>query len=243
MTLSSRVAIVTGAARGIGKSIADRLANDGATVVSGDVDVEPVADEAASNGGVAIAVDVSDPEQVSALTDRVMERFGRIDILVNNAGVYPETPWDDLDFAEWRRVLGINLDGVFLMSKAVYAPMRAAGYGRIVNMASDLLVSPPPSMTHYVASKGGVFGFTRGLAREVGVHGITVNAVAPGLIDTETVRDNIPPEIIDIIVGTQAIPRIGEPDDVASAVAFLASEDAGWITGSMLAVGGGKCLH
>ena len=244
MRLSDRVAIVTGAARGIGRACAARLTADGAAVVLADTDSQGV-EEAASglDGAIGIEADVSVPEQVQALVDRSAARFGRIDILVNNAGIYPEIAWDDLDFGTWRRVMATNLDSVFLMSKAVHPHMRAAGYGRIVNLASELMQSPPPGLVHYVASKGGVFGFTRALATELGVDGITVNSVAPGLIGTETVTEGIPEDVIDLIVGSQAIPRLGMPDDVASVVAYLATEEAGFVTGSMITVGGGRHRH
>lgn len=238
MRFANRVAIVTGAATGIGRAVSERLASEGASVVLGDVDGDGVQSAAAGlDGAVALEVDVADPHQVEAIVERTTERFGRIDVLVNNAGIYPEVAWDDLDFRLWRRVIATNLDGMFLMSKAAYGPMRAAGYGRIINLASELLQNPPPGMVHYVASKGGVFGFTRALATELGQHGITVNSVAPGLIGTETVTDGIPE---DIIVASQAIPRLGTAEDVASVVAYLATEEAGFVTGSMITVGGGR---
>ena len=238
MRFANRVAIVTGAATGIGRAVSERLASEGASVVLGDVDGDGVQSAAAGlDGAVALEVDVADPHQVEAIVERTTERFGRIDVLVNNAGIYPEVAWDDLDFRLWRRVMATNLDGMFLMSKAAYGPMRAAGYGRIINLASELLQNPPPGMVHYVASKGGVFGFTRALATELGQHGITVNSVAPSLIGTETVTDGIPE---DIIVASQAIPRLGTAEDVASVVAYLATEEAGFVTGSMITVGGGR---
>ncbi len=241
MRFANRVAIVTGAATGIGRAVSERLASEGASVVLGDVDGDGVQSAAAGlDGAVALEVDVADPHQVEAIVERTTERFGRIDVLVNNAGIYPEVAWDNLDFRLWRRVMATNLDGMFLMSKAAYGPMRAAGYGRIINLASELLQNPPPGIVHYVASKGGVFGFTRALATELGQHGITVNSVAPGLIGTETVTDGIPEDIIDIIVASQAIPRLGTAEDVASVVAYLATEEAGFVTGSMITVGGGR---
>nr|MBA3235870.1 SDR family oxidoreductase [Chloroflexota bacterium] len=153
------------------------------------------------------------------------------------------TAWDDIDFAEWRRIMAVNLDGVFLTCRAASDEMRKKGYGRIVNIASNVLVAGTPNLAHYVASKGGVFGFTRALATELGKYGITVNAVAPGLTETEGVMASPHAEAFDFVQSLQAIPRHGVAADIAPAVAFLASEEAAWVTGSMLVVDGGHTRH
>ena len=181
MKLEGRVAIVTGAGQGIGRAIAEKLRAEGASVVVADKNSETAEKTAAEIGGTAHVTDVSDPDQVSALVTAAAGQFGKIDILVNDAAIIPFVPWEDLDFAEWRRVMSVNIDGVFLMCKAVYPHMKAAGYGRIVNIASNVVTAGTPNMAHYVSSKGAVFAFTRSLATEVGQYGITVNAVAPGL--------------------------------------------------------------
>src|SRR5439155_26745478 len=148
-------------------------------------------------------------------------------------------PWDDVTFEEWRRIMATNLDGTYLTNRAVYRPMREAGYGRIVNIASNVILAGTPNLAHYVASKGGVWAFTRALAREVGKYGITVNSVAPGLTASEGVLASPHAEAFEFVQMLQAIPRRGEPNDIARAVAFLASEEAGWVTGQMIVADGG----
>ncbi len=243
MKLEGRVAIVTGAGQGIGRAIAEKLRDEGAGVIVANKNSETAAKTAAEIGGTAHVSDVSDPDQVSALVAAAVDQFGRLDILVNDAAIVPFVPWEELDFAEWRRVMSVNIDGVFLMCKAVYPHMKAAGYGRIVNIASNVVTAGTPNMAHYVSSKGAVFAFTRSLATEVGAHGITVNAVAPGLTASEGVLASPHAEAFDFVVSLQSIPRRGVPADIAPAVAFLASEEAHWITGQMLTADGGHTRH
>ena len=243
MKLEGRVAIVTGAGQGIGRAIAEKMRAEGASVVVADKNSETAAKTAAEIGGIAHVADVSDPDQVSALVAATVGQFGKVDILVNDAAIVPFVPWEELDFAEWRRVMSVNIDGVFLTCKAVYPHMKEAGYGRIVNICSNVVTAGTPNMAHYVSSKGAVFSFTRSLATEVGAHGITVNAVAPGLTASEGVLASPHAEAFDFVVSLQSIPRRGVPADIAPAVAFLASEEAHWITGQMLTADGGHTRH
>lgn len=244
MKLQDRVAIVTGAAQGIGAAIARKLSAEGAKVVVADVNLDG-AKKVAGNLDEAIAVrtDVSSETDVASLVDTTLGEYGNLDVLVNNAAIVPFSPWDEIDFAEWRRLLSVNLDGVFLTCHAAQRPMREAGYGRIVNIVSNTIVAGTPNMAHYVAAKAGVFGFTRALATELGRYGITVNSVAPGLTETEGTVASPHAEAFDFVQSLQAIPRRAVADDIAPTVAFLASEEAGWVTGSMIVVDGGHTRH
>jgi pyridoxal 4-dehydrogenase len=238
MKLKDRVAIVTGAAQGIGHAIADKLADEGATVVVADLNGR-AAERAAPAGGAGIECDVSSTDDVKRLVSETLSRFGKLDVLVNNASIHPFTAWDDLGFDEWRRIMATNLDAVYLTCREAYHPMRDAGYGRIVNIASNAVLAGIPNFAHYVAAKGGVMAFTRALAREVGQHGITVNAVAPGLTETEGVLASPWAETFKFALPLQSLPRRGVATDIAPSVAFLASEEAGWVTGQMLVADAG----
>jgi len=236
--LDGRVAIVTGAAQGIGKAIVDKLADEGATVVVADINGEG-AQNAAPDGGMGMQVDTSSEEDVKLMVADTVANCGKLDILVNNAAIVPFTAWDDVDFAEWRRIMAVNLDGTFLACHYGHKPMREAGYGRIVNIVSNVILAGTPNLAHYVASKGGIFAFTRALAREIGQYGITVNSVAPGLTETEGVMASPHQDAFEFVQMLQCIPRRGVAADIAPAVAFLASEEAGWVTGQMLVADAG----
>jgi NAD(P)-dependent dehydrogenase (short-subunit alcohol dehydrogenase family) len=236
-----RSAIVTGAAQGIGAAIAKRLAAEGAAVAVVDQNLEGAEAVAAACGprSYALACDVGDPDQVAALHAAVLARAGKIDVLVNNAAIVPFTPWDQVDFAHWRRIMRVNLDGVFLMCRASSDAMRASGYGRIVNIISNTIFAGTPNMAAYVAAKGGVFGFTRALATELGAHRITVNGICPGLTASEGVMASPHKEAFGFVEMLQAIKGHGKPEDIVPAVAFLASEEAHWITGQTVNVDAG----
>ena len=228
-----RVAIVTGAARGLGAAIAKRLGSEGATVAAVDVNEAGAKAVAAEigNGSFGSICDIGDPEAVIGLHEEVKERGGKLDITVNAAAIVPFVPWAELTFEEWRRVLRVNLDGLYLMCRASSDMMRPHGYGRIVNICSNSIFAGTPNMAHYVASKGGVLSFTRALATELGGDQITVNAVAPGLTDTEGVQETPHKDAFEFVEMLQAIKGRATPDDIVPAIAFLASEEAHWITG------------
>ncbi|MGD9606194.1 MAG: SDR family NAD(P)-dependent oxidoreductase [Leucobacter sp.] len=234
-----RVAIVTGSAQGIGEAIARRIAQNDVTVVIADVNAEKGQKVAEGLGGLFVQTDVSDPAAVQNLVDTTVGQYGRIDILVNDAAIVPFVAWEDLTFEEWRRVMAVNVDGLFLVTKAVSKVMAEAGYGRIVNIASNTFVAGTPNANHYVSGKGATVGFTRSLATELGKDGITVNAVAPGLTESEGVKAGPHNEGFGYVVPMQAFDRKGQPEDIAPAVAFLTTEEAGWVTGQLLVVDGG----
>jgi NAD(P)-dependent dehydrogenase (short-subunit alcohol dehydrogenase family) len=241
--LENRVAIVSGGAQGIGRAIVHKLAEEGASVVIADIEADKAEAAAAAVSGLAVTTDIAEPDQVANLVDTTMERYGKLDILVNNAGIVPFTPWDDIDFAEWRRIMRVNLDGTFLMNRAGSDAMRANEYGRIVNIASNSMLAGTPNLAHYEASKGGVMALTRGMATELGKYGITVNSVAPGLTKNENTDASPHANAYDFVVSLQALPRQGVSEDIAPAVAFLVSEEAGWITGQMLVVDAGMVRY
>ena len=236
-----RVAVVTGAARGMGKAVALRLGQEGATVVAVDINGDGAAATAKAIGGGAIsqACDIGDPQAVAKLFDGVSTKCSKLDVLVNNAAIVPFVPWDKLNFEEWRRVLRVNLDGLFLMCRGGSDLMRKNNYGRIVNFCSNSIFAGTPNMAHYVASKGGVLTFTRALATELGAYKITANSVCPGLTDTEGVQQTPHKEAFGFVEMLQAIKGRGTPADIVPAVAFLASDEAHWITGQALAVDAG----
>jgi pyridoxal 4-dehydrogenase len=239
--LAGRTAVVTGAAQGIGRAIAERMAADGAQVVLADVNAAGVQQAAAAigHGAVGVACDVSDKAQIDSMLEGAA-RGGAIDILVNNAAIVPFIAWDDVDLEHWRRIIDVNLTSVFLTCRKATDMMRAAGRkGRIVNIASNTFFAGTPNMAAYVASKGGVIGFTRALATEVGKYGITVNALSPGLIESDGVKASPHNGAFDFVSMLQAMPGKGQPSQIASVVSFLASDDAEWMTGQTVNVDAG----
>jgi 3-oxoacyl-[acyl-carrier protein] reductase len=245
--LSGKVAIVTGGSRGIGRAVSIALADAGADVVVVYAGNRQGAEETVTEiekrerRGMMIQADVSRADQVDAAVKQVMERFGRIDILVNNAGITRDNLVLRMKEEDWDRVIDTNLKGTFLFSKAVIRPMMKQRSGRIINIGSVVGVSGNPGQANYVAAKAGVIGMTKAMARELASRGITVNAVAPGFIETDmtaVLGDEVRAQI------KQQIPlaRFGSPEDVAAAVRFLASDDAGYITGQTLHVDGGMVM-
>jgi NAD(P)-dependent dehydrogenase (short-subunit alcohol dehydrogenase family) len=245
--LEGKVAIVTGAARGIGRAIASGLAEAGARIVVADVQG---AEEAAASfaGGVGLEVDVASEDGVERLAEETVQRCGSIDVLVNNAGLYaslPMRPFGEIPLAEWRQVMDVNVASMFLTCRAVVPVMRARGGGRIVNISSGTPFRGVPFLLHYVTSKGAIVAFTRALAKELGADGITVNCVAPGFTMSDGVREH--PEVVerlrDVSIAARTIQRDQEPEDVVGAVVYLASPAADFVTGQTIVIDGGQTFH
>ena len=233
------MALVTGGSRGIGAEVARELARAGARVAVNYRSSKDTAQEIAREiGGVAFEGDVADPEQAKTLIEAVEGELGDIDVLVNNAGITRDTLIARMSDEEWREVISTNLDGVFHTCRAVARKMLRRRSGAIVNMTSFVGVHGNPGQTNYAASKGGIIGFTKALAKELGPRGVRVNAIAPGYIETE-LTENLPEEWRGFLLQATPLGRLGAPRDVASAVRFLSSDEAGFVTGEVLLVDGG----
>lgn len=250
--LSGKVAIVTGGAAGIGREIAAELARQGATLFIADIsDGSGAVAEIAGFGGSATAhrVDIGDESAIMAFARHVAATAAPVDILVNNAGLFTTLtrgPFDQLDVQEWRRVLDVNVTGPFLMTRALLPMLKQSAAGRVINITSATVFSAPPTMLHYVTSKGALTAMTRSMARELGAFGITVNAIAPGF----TLSDGVISNQSENFAGQaerartgRAISRDQMPSDIVGAVAFLAADNSGFITGQTIVVDGGTVMH
>ncbi|MCH7607674.1 MAG: 3-oxoacyl-[acyl-carrier-protein] reductase [Chloroflexi bacterium] len=246
-SLEGKRALVTGASRGIGRAVAQRLAADGAAIAvnyhTSEAEATEVVSSITSSGGTAVSIggDVSDAAQAAATVAAAAEALGGLDILVNNAGITRDNLVLRLSEEEWDAVLDVNLKGAFLCTKAALRPMLRQRSGRIINMTSVVAGTGNPGQANYAAAKAGLIGLTKTVAREVASRGITVNAVAPGFISTRMV-EAITEEQRELVLGRIPLARFGTPADVAACVAFLASDDAGYITGQVLGVDGGLSL-
>jgi NAD(P)-dependent dehydrogenase (short-subunit alcohol dehydrogenase family) len=244
--LEGRVAIVTGAAQGIGRKIAEGLAGEGAKVVVADLKAP---EEAASQlGGLAVAVDVSDQQACEQMAQAAMDEYGRIDVLVNNAGIWSSlvpTPFDQLSVDEWKRVFDVNVLGMYLSTRAVTPFMRQAQRGRIINLSSGTPFKGVPLFLHYVTSKGAVISMTRALAKELGADNVLVNTVAPGFTLSDGVMNNETQlkQLQEISAQARVLVRDQYPEDIVGAVLFFASDESSFITGQSLVVDGGAYFN
>jgi 3-oxoacyl-[acyl-carrier protein] reductase len=245
--LEQRIAIVTGAGQGIGRAIALGLAREGARVVIADVNEESastVKNEIEAGGGRALVIrtDVSNEISVRAMAKRSLEEFGRVDILVNNAGIFPTSSVEEMREEDWDRVIGTNLVGAFLCSRAVVPKFLEQGTGRIISLTSGRAFQGAKNGAHYAASKAGIIGFSKSLALELAPHGITVNVICPGITDTAQPRGHQTEE--QMYAQGQRIPlgRIGQPEDLVGPAVFLASDAAAFVTGQTILVKGGSIM-
>jgi NAD(P)-dependent dehydrogenase (short-subunit alcohol dehydrogenase family) len=245
-----KIAVITGAAGGIGQAFAKRLAEDGvhiAIVDLGDGGDTVKMVQAVGRQAIAVKCDVSSESAVAAMAKEVAGKFSHVDIVINCAGIFPQKNFENMSFADWRKVLSINLDGTFLVTAAFVPGMRKRQWGRVVNMASSTLGSVVTGFAHYTASKGGIVGFTRAAATDLAPYGITVNAIAPGLTRSPGTITRAPRPIyqtmdeeFQAVAQMQAIKRVEVPEDLVGAVSFLTSDDAAFITGQTLNVDGGR---
>lgn len=242
--MTQRIALVTGASRGIGQAIAKRLANEGYLVIgtaTSEKGAATVNDYLQELGGAGRVLNVQDTEQINQLFDSIEKEFGNVQVLVNNAGITQDGLLMRMDDNAWERVLDVNLTSVFRTSKRAVKGMMKARQGRIINITSVVAAMGNAGQTNYTASKAGIEGFTRSLAREIGSRQITVNCVAPGFIDTDMTSE-LDEALIQSMLNAVPLARLGKPEDIAAAVNFLASEEAGYITGTVLDVNGGMYM-
>ena len=242
--LEGEIALVTGASRGIGKAIAETLAADGVTVIgtaTSESGAEKITEYLQEAGGKGMCLNVADADSIAAVLKQIADEAGAISILVNNAGITRDNLLMMMKEDQWDDIIQTNLTSIYRMCKAVVRPMTKARKGRIINIASVVGSTGNPGQTNYSAAKAGMLGFTKSLAREIGSRGITVNSVAPGFIDTDMTRE-LSDEQRDSLVSGIPLARLGDPQDIADAVAFLASPSAGYITGETLHVNGGMYM-
>jgi NAD(P)-dependent dehydrogenase (short-subunit alcohol dehydrogenase family) len=251
MTRSDRIAVVTGAARGLGQEFAAALAGAGYRVAG--IDVADLTDtrlriDAGSNGAggrfFPVPADVTEPDQVAAAVRAVVDHYGGLHVVVNNAGIYPPIAFEDTTLADWRRIMRLNLEGPFLVTQAALPHLRAAGWGRIVNIVSAVVFLGPPDLVAYTTSKAGLVGFTRALATALGPAGITVNAIAPGLTDTDMAAQTTGADGgFERVRALQCVPRTEQPGDLTSTLLYVCDEGSDFLTGQTINVDGGSAKH
>ena len=247
MRLQGKVAVITGSGQGLGRAYALRFAQEGAHIVVADIQEDnaySVVQEVHHLGGeaVAVEVDVSDAGRVDSMIDQTVEQFGQVDVLINNASIFSTIkmkPFEEITLEEWNQLMAVNLTGSFLCCQAVSPHMRERKQGRIINISSGVVLMGRPWYAHYVASKSGIIGLTRALAKELGGDNITINAITPGPTETEVPRETVSPEQAKAMVEAQAIHRRETPEDLVGVAVFLASDDSGFITGQVINVDGG----
>jgi NAD(P)-dependent dehydrogenase (short-subunit alcohol dehydrogenase family) len=250
MRLLNKVVIVTGGANGIGRTYTASLCSEGARVLIADIDIEAataLADTINQSIGFDMAaacrVDVTSEDDTQQMAAMAQDRFGQIDVLLNNAGTYPHVDFEDIDYDAWRKVITVNLDSVFLCTRAVLPIMKAQGAGKIINVATNLVWVGLPGMVHYIAAKSGIIGFTRSLAREIGEYGITVNAIAPGAVIPDGQLNEVSRRRVEMIVDNQSVKRPQKSEDLVGMMIFLASSDADFVSGQIFTVDGGLTTH
>jgi 3-oxoacyl-[acyl-carrier protein] reductase len=247
-----KVAIVTGAGQGLGRAYAEALAGEGASVVIAEINegnAKDTAEAITAAGGTALAIrtDVTDPDSCAAMAQAAVDQFGTVDILVNNAAIYDGLhmeAFEDLDVAEWDRVLAVNVKGTWLATRAVSPIMKAKGYGKIVNVSSTVAYVGPPLLLHYVASKGAVVAMTKALAKELGEYGVRVTALAPGMTFTDATKNLLPDPIMgDMFMEMQCLKEKLQPEHVVPTLLFLCSSDSDFVIGQNWVVDGGMALQ
>ena len=245
-----KIAVITGAANGIGQAFAKRLAEDGVHIAIADItpaDATVKMVEQAGRQALACNCDVTSEQAVAAMASDVHKKFGRCDILINCTGIFPVQDFDSMTFADWRRILSVNLDSAFLVTKAFAAGMKQRRWGRIVNLSSSTVGSVVAGYAHYVTTKAGIIGFTRALAGEFGAFGITVNAIAPSITRTPGTLGRKPragiasmEDEFQLVAQSQAIKRVEVPEDLVGTMSYLTSDDAAFVTGQTINVNGGR---